>query len=461
MVEHGSAGSVSVWGVPGIGEVRPGDDVAVLIAAALTDAGQALRHGDVVVITSKIISKAEGNLVTIPAEVSHDEELFKAFKRELVEASARRVVASAEGVRITENHLGIIQAASGIDGSNMSAGELAVLPDDPDASAQRIMAALLALCGVQVGVVITDTMGRAWRVGQIDQAIGCAGIVSSVSYAGQRDAVGEDLAVTNIAVIDEIAAAADLVKGKTLHTPVAVVRGVEHLCCLGDDLQSVRATDLIRPPEADLFYIGAAEARELGAREAHLRRRSVRQFTEQPVPAHLIEGAVAAAMTAPFPHHSSPLQVLAFHPGDTRTRLLDEMEQAWREDLHSDGFSPQQIDQRVNKGSILRRCPVMLIPVVDLSAGAHVYRDERRNECEKAMFTAAGGGATFVMQQFLASHGVGSCWIGSTFFAAETLRSVCELGSSVVALGALATGFAQIAPSPRTATTSPPPVQWM
>ncbi|EUA06580.1 gamma-glutamyl ligase [Mycobacterium xenopi 4042] len=201
---------------------------------------------------------------------------------------------------ITENRLGLVQAAAGVDGSNVSAAELALLPVDPDASAATLRAELRERLGITVAVVITDTMGRAWRNGQTDAAVGSAGLAVLHSYAGIADPHGNELVVTEIAVADEVAAAADLVKGKLTGIPVAVVRGLH----ITDDGSTARR--LIRAGTEDLFWLGTAEALDQGRRQAQLLRRSVRQFSEQPVPAHLIEDAVAEALTAPAPHHTRP-----------------------------------------------------------------------------------------------------------------------------------------------------------
>jgi len=216
-VEHAAPADVVMWAPDGLPEFRPGDDLARALADALTADRHGLVDGDVVVLTSKVLSKTEGRIV--PAPTDPDER--DALRRRLVDAESVRVVARVNRTLITENRLGIVQAAAGVDGSNVEARELALLPEDPDASAAALTRELRRLTGARVAVVVTDTMGRAWRTGQIDMAIGAAGLRVSVGYDGAVDRQGNELLVTDVAVADEIASAADLVKGKLGARPVA------------------------------------------------------------------------------------------------------------------------------------------------------------------------------------------------------------------------------------------------
>jgi len=246
---------VTIMPVRGIGEVAAGDDVAALIGRALAADGQALCDGDIVVVTQKIVSKAEGRLVD-PATVepSHLAQMAAvhgakdARHYEVVLRESRRVVRMDRGVLISETHHGFICANAGVDESNVGGGQwLTLLPVDPDASARRICAALCAASGATVAVIISDTFGRAWREGQVNVAIGVAGMLPLHDYAGQPDAYGYTMHVTNIAVADELASAAELVMGKVDAVPVALIRGYRYRA--GDG--SARA--LVRAPERDLF----------------------------------------------------------------------------------------------------------------------------------------------------------------------------------------------------------------
>lgn len=241
--------------VAGIGEVRPGDDIAALIAAHAE-----LQDGDVVVVTSKIVSKAEGRLVTVDPE-SRDEAREAAIDAETV-----RVVARRGPTRIVETRHGLVLAAAGVDASNVIRTELALLPVDPDASALGIRAGLAQYAGVDVGVIVSDTMGRAWRNGLTDAAIGVAGLTALTDPRGRHDAYGNELGVTRIAVADELASAADLVKGKLGGIPVAVVRGFARDGKLDDDGNGSR--ELPRRSEDDMFRLGTAEAMQVGREDA-------------------------------------------------------------------------------------------------------------------------------------------------------------------------------------------------
>jgi len=253
---------ISAWAVPGIPEIVADDDLVEVIAFALTgDSGDSesggLCDGDVISVTSKIVSKAEGQQVA-----ADDRE--QAITDETV-----RVVASREhpnGVtRIVENHLGLVMAAAGVDSSNTPDGTVLLLPRDPDATAQRIAAGIRARFGVRVGVVVTDTVGRPWRRGQADIAIGAAGIRVLDDLRGTVDASGRALAVSVTAVADEIAAATDLVKGKAGGLPVAVVRGLSHHVA---ELDAPGAATLVRRGPEDMFHLGSREAWLAGFDEA-------------------------------------------------------------------------------------------------------------------------------------------------------------------------------------------------
>jgi coenzyme F420-0:L-glutamate ligase/coenzyme F420-1:gamma-L-glutamate ligase len=425
--EHGSASTIEILPVAGLPEFRPGDDLGAAVAAA----APWLRDSDVVVVTSKVVSKCEGRLVAAPEDPEERDEL----RRRLVDDEAVRVLARKGRTLITENRLGLIQAAAGVDGSNVGRTELALLPVDPDGSAAALRAALREKLGVDVAVVITDTMGRAWRNGQIDAAIGAAGLAVLHGYSGAVDEHGNELVVTEIAVADEVAAAADLVKGKLTAMPVAVVRGLTVI----DD--GTTAHQLLRPGPEDLFWLGTAEAIDMGRRQAQLLRRSVRQFSDEPVPPDLLEAAVAEALTAPAPHHTRPVRFVWLRTAATRTRLLDRMKDKWRTDLAGDGKPADSVDRRVGRGQILYDAPEVVIPML-VPDGAHPYPDAERTDAEHTMFTVAVGAAVQALLVALAVRGVGSCWIGSTIFAADLVRAELELPPDWEPLGAIAIGYA-------------------
>ncbi len=435
--DHAAPDGIQLFPVRGLPEFAPGDDLGKALAAAapwLTD-------GDVVVVTSKIVSKAEGRMVRAPA----DAEARDAFRRELVLSEATHVLAQKGRTLITQNQLGIVQAASGVDASNVAHDEIALLPEDPDVSARRMREAIAHRLGVTVGVVVTDTMGRAWRMGQTDAAIGSAGVEVLHRYAGSVDDQGNELAVTEVAVADEIASAADLVKGKLGGVPVGVIRGLS----LVDDGSSGR--DLARTVDEDLFHLGTAEAISQGRREAVLMRRSSRAFTEEPVEEAALRRAVGSALTAPAPHHTRPARFVWLRDRPLRTKLLDAMRSAWLDDLRSDGLSEQAAHKRVTRGNLLYAAPEIVVPVL-VPEGAHNYPDERRSRAEHAMFTVAAGAAVQGLLVALAAEELGSCWVSSTLFCPDVVRSTLDVPPTWEPLGAVAVGH----PAEKTSGPRPP-----
>jgi len=234
------AGPVTLLPIVGIPEVVPGADLAALIVDAATSAGIVLTDDDVLVVTHKVVSKAEGRI----RQVDPDDE---DARHALAEAEAARIVRRRGGLIIAETHHGFVCANAGVDASNLQPGQVTLLPVDPDRSARRLRAKIRRLTGATPGVVITDTFGRAWRIGQVNVAIGVAGMKPLLDYRGSVDHFGTPLKVTTIAVADEVAAAAELVMGKADGVPAAVARGVRFHRGHGN------AAGLVRRPEDDLF----------------------------------------------------------------------------------------------------------------------------------------------------------------------------------------------------------------
>ncbi|GLY01154.1 MULTISPECIES: coenzyme F420-0:L-glutamate ligase [Actinoplanes] len=248
---------LEVLPVRGIGDVTAGDDLADLILGA----GPWIADGDVLVVTSKIVSKAEGRLVEVPADGPDREEA----RQRVLAGETARVVARRGPTTIVATHHGFVMAAAGIDASNVDKTHLVLLPVDPDASARALRAELLRR-GRDVAVIISDTSGRAWRNGLTDVALGAAGIGALLDHRGQIDPYGNELSLTQMAVVDELSAAAELVKGKCDRVPVAVVRGYTWPA----DPEERGVRPLIRDTASDMFSLGTAEARAAGLRAAAL-----------------------------------------------------------------------------------------------------------------------------------------------------------------------------------------------
>lgn len=233
---------LTIWGVEGIAEIRPNEQLGEIVAAACAEPPNGpLADGDVLVVTQKVVSKAEGRLVAVDPNdpLSH---------KQVVLDEAVRVLRRRGDLVITETTHGFICANSGVDLSNVPRGEAALLPLDSDRSARRIRDIVRARLGVTVGVIVSDTFGRPWRMGLTDVAIGVAGVAGVVDLRGEPDALGRVMAVTEVAVADELAGAAELVMGKSSGIPVAVVRGTDPTW-----LRDASVAELIRPAREDLF----------------------------------------------------------------------------------------------------------------------------------------------------------------------------------------------------------------
>ncbi len=417
---------IEVLPVEGLPEVREGDDLADLLAPGL--AGIGVRDGDVVAVTQKVVSKAEGRVVPEGAG-----------RAPWVERETSRVVARRGDLVIAETRHGFVCANAGVDASNVEAGFLTLLPEDPDGSAERLRKALSERLGAELAVVITDTFGRPWRQGLVNVAIGCSGLPAVVDLRGTLDAKGRELEATIVALADEVAAASGLVMAKSAGVPAAVVRGV------GREAPAGSARDLVRPPADDLF------------RESPLvsisARRTIRSFGPGDVPEAVVREAVAAACTAPAPHHTRPWLFVALHSAAAKRRLLGAMAEAWREDLRRDGAPASTIERRLaTSDAVLGAAPVLVVPFVRF-AGSHTYADEERSSAEREMFLLSGGAA--IQNLLLAFHaqGTASCWISSTLFCQEETRAALGVGDEWHALGIVAAG-----PTPAGAASPRPPL---
>ena len=418
--------TVEVLPVEGIPEIRPGDDLGEVVAAALSPIG--VRDGDVVAVTQKVVSKAEGRVV--PEGDGRDA---------WVERESRRVVARRDDLVISETRHGFVCANAGVDASNVEAGFLTLLPEDPDGSAARLRDELSKRLDAELAVVITDTFGRPWRRGVVNVAIGCAGIASLVDLRGTRDHHGRELEATVVALADEVAAASGLAMGKAARVPAALVRGVAF------EGGSVPVAELVRPPEEDLFRSSPL----LSISE----RRTIRAFGDGEVPRAVVEEAVRAACTAPAPHHTRPWSFTALWSPSAKRRLLGAIAEAWRADLRGDGTPEETIERRIARSdAVLGAAPVLIVPWVRFER-AHPYADAERAHAEQEMFLLSGGAAIQNLLLALHAQGYASCWISSTLFCQEESRAALGMGEAWFALGTVAVG-----PMPAGAASPRPPL---
>jgi coenzyme F420-0:L-glutamate ligase/coenzyme F420-1:gamma-L-glutamate ligase len=406
--------SVEVLPVPGLPEIRPGDELAALLGPALREAG--VRSGDVVVVTQKVVSKAEGRLVG-----AEDRDRVAWIARE-----TERVVARRGDLVIARTRHGFVCANAGVDASNVDEGFLTLLPLDPDGTAEQLRADLSATLDVPLAVVITDTFGRPWRHGVVNVAIGCAGLPALVDLRGTPDDRGRLLEATVVALADEVAAASGLVMTKASRVPAAIVRGVATTSA------PTPASALVRGPEDDLFPASPLLSIET--------RRTIRSFGPGPVPREVVEEAVRAACTAPAPHHTRPWMFTALESAAARRVLLSAIAEAWRADLRGDGTPEDTIERRIARSdAVLGAAPLLVVPWVRF-AGAHPYPDAERAHAEQEMFFLSGGAAIQNLLLALHAQGFASCWISSTLFCREETRAALDVSDDWFALGTIAVG---------------------
>ena len=420
---------MDILAVTGLPEIVPGADLVALLAQALRPL--APQDGDFLAVTSKIVSKAEGRLVP------------GVDRGTWVASETVRVVARRGELVIAETTHGFVCANAGVDASNLDAGVIALLPEDPDASAEHLREGLYQQLGVRLGVVITDTFGRPWRNGLVNIAIGAAGLPSVADLRGTPDHNGRPLEMTVVAFADELAAASGLVMPKAGRIPVALLRGVGRPA----DVPDAPARALVRPAEEDLFRASPLQALH--------DRRTVRAFGEGAVPRVAITEAIEAACTAPAPHHTRPWRFVVLESVAARRHLLGTIADAWRADLRGDGTPADVIEGRIDRSdAVLGAAPVLIVPFVRFT-GAHPYADAERGGAERDMFLLSGGAAIQTLLLGLSAHDVASCWVSSTLFCQEETREALGLGEEWFALGTVAAG-----PMPKGGASRPrPPIE--
>lgn len=423
-----SRSPVLVVPVEGVPEVRPGDDLAAVLAAPLRAAGA--RAGDVVVVTSKVVSKAEGRIVR------------GVGRADAVIAETSRVVARRGDLVIAETAHGFVCANAGVDASNVEAGSLALLPEDPDASARRLRSRLSATLGLgDLAVVVTDTFGRAWRTGVVNVAIGCDGLPAIVDLRGRADDRGRTLEATEIALADEVAAASGLVIAKDSRIPVAIVRGVDHLG--GKDGS---ALDLVRPAEEDLFRVSPMQA-------LHDRRTSD-AFGPGDVPRTSVEEAIAAACAAALSHDPGPLRFTVLNSGAARRGFRAAMA-ACRSAPAGGHDEPAAARALGREDEILAAAPLLIVPWLRLG-GTDSSPEAAEPDAELMTLLLSGGAVIQSLLLALSAQGLAGGWVGSPLSCPELARDALGVDRGWLPLGAVAGGPTPTHPDPRVRQTIDP-----
>lgn len=384
--------AITVTGIAGLPEIGKGADLAALI----TQAAPELADGDILVVTSKIISKTEGQVISADRESAIADETV-------------RVVARRGNTTIAQTRHGFVLAAAGVDRSNTAPGTVVLLPVDPDGSARRLRAAITELTGVRVGVLVTDTMGRPWRNGQTDTTIGAAGVMPLRDHRGEPDTFGNVLEVTVAAVADELAAAAELVKGKTGQVPVAIVRGLAEL--VTDD-DGPGAAALVRPSIDDMF--------RLGSTDVLTERRTVTDFSGEPVDPVAVRRAIEVALTAPAPGDASrapadarPWRFAVAESTPARQRMVDAMAVA----------SPDGDEESLAKAPVI---------VVACLAGPALH--------PRTALLISLGAAVENLLVALAVDGLGSCWVLGQESFGPAVADALDLPPGWEPIGAIGVG---------------------
>jgi coenzyme F420-0:L-glutamate ligase / coenzyme F420-1:gamma-L-glutamate ligase len=423
--QHGESdhGEVMIRPVVGMPEVAAGDDLATLIATHAVD----LRDHDIVVVSSKIVSKAEGRTVVAPDAAAADPEQVARMRAAAIRDETVRVVAARGAMRIVQTRHGFVMAAAGVDASNVAVGSVLLLPVDPDASARALRTALAERLGVTVGVLVTDTFGRPWRMGQTDLAIGAAGVRVLDSHRGRHDAHGNELAVTAPAHGDELAGAAELVKGKIAQVPVAIIRGLASLVT-EEDGPGVRP--LVRPAEEDMFRLATQEA----GREV-LRSRPHGRLGDGHAGVDPDGASETRADQLPDTLADAPVDA------DAVREAMAVLPTASRRESTARGWGLAEVDDSDLRKPLLDAVGLPSSVAYVAVAYVHPHEPDRRTSALLAL-----GGIRERLALACAVEGVGSVWIPAERVGAALVRSV--LPADAEAVGVVAVGAVHPAERP-------------
>lgn len=422
--------------LPSIPLVKPGDDLAEIIAVALRAADERLLDGDILVVAQKIVSKAEGRLVHLAtvqpsaraqelARISgKDPRLVELILRESIE-----VVRCRRNALIVLHRLGFVMANAGIDLSNVEQEEsqdstALLLPEDPDASCAALRVRLRGITGADVAVIMNDSHGRAFRNGTVGVAIGASGLATLVDRRGEPDLFGRPLQTTEVGLADEIAAAASMLMGQAHEgRPVVLIRGLFFRRADGS------AKQLIRPKEQDLFLTRAQAptANNSSAEQIIRSRRSIRHYRPEPVPEAVVEGILQSAICAPSAHNRQPWRFAVIYDAPTKRELARRMGERLRADRTADGDPADVIAEDVERSyARITSAPVVILVCLSMDE-MDVYPDGRRNVCERQM--AVQSTAMAAQNILLAAHAanLGASTMCAPLFCPETVRATLGL----------------------------------
>lgn len=427
------AADVRLVALAGVPAVEPGDDLAGIIVAALAASGESLRDGDILVLAQKIVSKAQGRAVplasvapsdrakTLAQQVNKDPRLIELILRESSE-----VVRSHGELLIVAHCLGFVMANAGIDFSNVAQGKrdetALLLPEDPDRTCAELRAALRALTGADVALIINDSHGRAFRNGTVGVAIGVAGMPGLADLRGRPDLYGRTLHHTQVGLADEVAAAASLLMGQAGEgRPIVLVRGVRF------DRRDGAAAELVRPKKSDLFR----EPSGSDAVENALRgRRAIRRYLPRAVPGSMLERFLFAATCAPSAHNRQPWRFAVLTGAVAKQRLAGAMGERLRADRFRDGDTAADIEADVARSSNrIVSAPVVVVVSLTLE-DMDRYPDERRRSVERQMAVQSTAMAMQNMLLAASAAGLGANIMCAPAFCPDTVRAVCALPES-------------------------------
>ncbi|HWP26312.1 MAG TPA: coenzyme F420-0:L-glutamate ligase [Xanthobacteraceae bacterium] len=420
--------------LPGLPLVKPGDDLAEIIAAALRAADERLQDGDVLVVAQKIVSKAEGRLVRLATvqPSARAQELARVAGKdprivELILRESTEVVRCRRNVLIVSHRLGFVTANAGIDLSNVEQEDAQdstalLLPEDPDASCAALRSRLRSITGADVAVIINDSHGRAFRNGTVGVAIGASGLAALVDRRGEPDLFGRLLQTTEVGLADEIAAAASMLMGQAREgRPVVLIRGLFFRRAEGS------ARELIRPKEQDLFLSPTAATNDASVRQVIRSRRSIRHYRPQPVPPAVVEDILHSAICAPSAHNRQPWRFAVIHDLATKRELARRMGERLQADRMADGDPVDAIVKDVERSyDRIVSAPVVILVCLSM-AEMDIYPDARRNACERQM--AVQSTAMAVQNILLAAHAadLGAGTMCAPLFCPETVRAALGL----------------------------------